>query len=272
MTTHSFSMSESSSLKKTAAKALAAARRLRAFMTKEEGLDFRLQSTINYRRHISRLLAEMPREEAMIKAIGAPDARGYATFGDVQVQVLRAHGLINGMSIYDLGCGSGRTAQALQRNGWEGSYMGHDVVPELVDHLIRTCPGFSARTHLGLSLLAEDSSLDMVYHWSVFTHLLPEECYVYLKDTHRSLKPGGTLLFSFLELEDQRHDRLFHERASSFERHDVIPLLDTFLHRDWIRAWASELAFSPPKFTAGKDATHHPAFWQSLVRMTRVAA
>ncbi len=256
--------------KKLASKSLAAARRLRAFLKREEGIDFRQQSIINYRNHVHQLIASLPREEAMIRAIGADDQKSFETFGDAQVEVLRAHDLRDNMVIYDVGCGSGRTAQALLRSGWRGTYRGHDIVPELVTHLNSTCPGFHARTHPALSLLADHDSLDMVFHWSVFTHLLPEECFVYLKDMHRCLKVGGQLVFSFLELEDSRHAQLFANRASSFERQDVIPLLDTFLHRDWINAWAKQLGFSEPRYTGGKDSRRHPAFWQSLAAMKKL--
>ena len=86
---------------------------------------------------------------------------------------------------------------------------------------------------------------------------------------HRALKPGGRLVFSFLELEEAHHAQLFLERAATIERQDVIPLLDTFLHRDWIRAWAAQIGYGEPRFTSGKDASDHPAFWQSLARMER---
>lgn len=265
-----FSMkSEPGRAKKLASKTLAAARRLRAFLKQEEGIDFRQQSIINYRNHVRQLLAELPQEEAMVKAIGADNQQHFESFGDVQLEVLKAHGLQANMGIYDVGCGSGRTAQALRRAGWQGAYKGHDIVPELVDYLNTTCPGFHAHIHGELTLLAASDSLDMVFHWSVFTHLLPEECFVYLKDMHRSLKPGGHLVFSFLELEDPRHAQLFAERADSFERQDVIPLLDTFLHRDWITTWAKEIGFGQPSYTGGKDNRNHPAFWQSLVGMRK---
>ena len=261
--------SEPGRVKKLASKTLAAARRLRAFVKQEEGIDFRQQSIINYRNHVKQLLTALPHEEAMIRAIGADNKKSFDAFGDVQVEVLRSQGLEDEMSIYDVGCGSGRTAQALRRAGWKGTYGGHDIVAELIDHLNTTCPGFHAHTHGALSLLAADNSLDMVFHWSVFTHLLPEECFVYLKDMHRCLRPGGTLVFSFLEFEDPRHGQLFSERAASFERQDVIPLLDTFLHRDWINAWAKQLGFSQPRYTGGKDDQRHPPFWQSLVAMQK---
>ena len=174
------------------------------------------------------------------------------------------------MAIYDLGCGSGRTAQALQREGWEGTYMGHDIIEELVSYLHRCCPGMNAFTHQSLSLLAEDASLDLVYHWSVFTHLLPEECYVYLKDIHRSLKPGGKLIFSFLELSDPSHNNIFLHGVTLSENQELdIPHLNAFLHRDWINQWAGEIGFSQPVFTNGWDDANHPAFGQSLVSLAK---
>jgi hypothetical protein len=45
--------------------------------------------------------------------------------------------------------------------------------------------------------------------------------------------------------------------------------LDPFLHRDWIRFWARDIGFEDVTFTDGTDFSHHPAFWQALVAMTK---
>jgi SAM-dependent methyltransferase len=63
----------------------------------------------------------------------------FAAQGDGHVAVLRHNGLMDGMAVYDLGCGCGRTAQALYRSGWQGTYTGADVVPELLNRLARQC-------------------------------------------------------------------------------------------------------------------------------------
>lgn len=83
---------------------------------------------------------------------------------------------------------------------------------------------------------------------------------MYLKDRHRSLMPGSHLVFSFLELEDPRHAGLFTERAAGFERQDVIPLLDTFLHRDWITTWAKQIGCGQPSYTRVRDSRNHSSF------------
>ncbi len=220
---------------------------------------------------VEQLLAQFPLEIAMYKAIGCNSIEEYKNTGDGHVAVLKHEGLKNGMRIYDLGCGSGRTAQALVRSGWHGEYKGADIVHKLVDYLKEKCPGYDAAVNRKLNLLAENNSLDMVFHWSVFTHLYIEECYIYLQEVMRTLKPGGRLLFSFLELEDERHRKIFADRIAKFKGPDVWGHLDTFLHRDWIRRWAAEIGFTPPRFTDGTDGAHHPPFWQTLVAMDKPA-
>jgi 2-polyprenyl-3-methyl-5-hydroxy-6-metoxy-1,4-benzoquinol methylase len=233
------------------------------------GFDLRHHSLQNYERYL-RMLSGLPRDLAMAKAVGSTDVEDFKTFGDLQVKVLRLHGLVNGMAIYDVGCGSGRTAQALVRSGWKGRYQGHDILRELVDHLKETCPGYQACTHLDLSIPSETNSQDIIFHWSVFTHLLAEECFIYMKDMYRALKPGGKLLFSFLELSEPLHYRIFMQDVDIYEQPDqAIGHINTFLHREWISAWANEIGFRHVDFTSGSDDSHHPCFGQSLVSMIK---
>lgn len=212
------------------------------------------------------------RDLAMAQSVGSATLETFASQGMGHVAVLKHHGLQNGMTIYDLGCGCGRTAQALQRSGWTGTYKGADIVGRLVKELKAKCRGYEAIVHRQLTIAAPDNSLDIVYHWSVFTHLFPEECHVYMADSFRALKPGGKLVFSFLELENPEHRPLFNNRARLFRKGATMPHLDTFLHRDWIRLWADELGYSEPQFTDGRDETNHPAFWQSLAAMGKPMA
>lgn len=208
---------------------------------------------------------------AMMASIGAVSPEEFVRQGDGHVDVLRHHGLAEGMSIYDLGCGSGRTAMALQRSGWQGRYKGADIVKPLVDYLKSKCPDYEAIVHRDLTIAAPDTSLDMVFHWSVFTHLYPEECYLYMQDSYRALKPGGRLVFSFLELEDVKHHGVFRNRVGAFRKRGWSNTLDVFLHRDWIRFWATDIGFESVSFTNGTDGTHFPEFWQALVAMRKPA-
>ena len=208
----------------------------------------------------------------LARVIGSVSLELFESQGDVHVDVLRHHGLIDAMAIYDLGCGCGRTAQALQRAGWQGSYTGADILAPLVRELRRTCPGYTALVNRNYTIIAPDDSLDMLFHWSVFTHLTPEQCMLYMRESFRALKPGGKLVFSFLELEDPAHRGIFQRRVKRIGANGREGVLDSFLHRDWIRFFAEECGFTAPEFTDGDDAAHHPAFWQSLVAMSKPAA
>ena len=210
-------------------------------------------------------------ELAFAWSIGSVSLELFREQGDAHVSVLRHYGLADGMAVYDLGCGCGRTAQALQRSGWRGRYTGVDIIAPFINELKAKCPGYDAYVHYKPTLRADDGSVDLVFHWSVFTHLSPEECFLYLKDTFRTLKPGGKTIFSFLEVTEPLHQRVFSNRVQGLEQGSPAPILDTYLHRDWIRKWAGELGFTEPVFTDGDDATHHPPFWQSLAAMQKPA-
>lgn len=228
----------------------------------------------DYQRLVRKKLRLMPNERslALAQAIGAITMETFVSQGDGHVAVLRHHGLTDGMAVYDLGCGCGRTAQGLYRAGWQGSYIGADVVPELLEELARQCPDYATILNVTPTIVAPDASLDMVFHWSVFTHLFPTESYLYILDTYRALKPGGKLVFSFLEMEDPAHDRVWQNNLSEVRKGNAAEQLDAFLHRDWIRRFARDAGFSEPRFTSGSDETHHPAFWQSLAVLEKPAA
>ena len=78
-------------------------------------------------------------------------------------------------------------------------------------------------------------------------------------------------MFSFLELEDEKHHGIFHKRVGRFRKQGWSGTLDAFLHRDWIELWAAQIGFADVSFTDGTDASHHPPFWQALTAMTKPA-
>ncbi|MEG8220997.1 class I SAM-dependent methyltransferase [Sphingomonas sp. HH69] len=230
-------------------------------------------SVRDYRTLVRAKLKSLPDDSslALAQAIGAPTMADFMSIGDGHVEVLCHHGLTDGMTVYDLGCGCGRTAQALMRHGWEGNYTGADVVQELIDELARQCPGYDVLLNVTPAIVAPDASLDMVFHWSVFTHLYPGESYLYTADAFRALKPGGKMIFSFLEMEEPAHDRVWNANLDHLRTGHAAEHLDAFLHRDWICRFARNAGFAEPRFTDGLDDTHHPAFWQSLAVLEKPA-
>lgn len=241
----------------------------RLFKPATDGLYY--DSSVAYSRFLDSKLKEHPNDRALAfaQAIGSETTEMFRAQGDGHLAVLRHYGLRDDMAVYDLGCGCGRTAQALQRSGWKGSYTGADIVKGFIEELVRTCPGYTGHVHLNPSIVAPDETLDIVYHWSVFTHVSPEECFLYLQDTFRALKPGGITVFSYLEIGHEPHRIVFDTRVARYAEGKHQVLLDTFLHPDWLRHWAQRIGFETPIFTSGEDDTHHPPFWQSLVAMRK---
>jgi ubiquinone/menaquinone biosynthesis C-methylase UbiE len=232
--------------------------------------NLREHSIINYKNYISELLVNMPEEQAMMYAIGAANKDSFVSFGNIQVQVLKFYGLQNGMTIYDLGCGSGRTAQALSRANWTGNYLGHDVDERLISFLNAHSGGFKSTTHTELSVLAESATIDLVFHWSVFTHLFLEEIYIYLEEIFRVLKPGGRHVFSFLNLENSEHfDSIFLSRVKAFKDQTNLPVLDTFMNQNEIKLLLEKIGFKDIYFESGNDSKNHPAFGQDIVSMRK---
>src|SRR5262249_2221315 len=143
------------------------------------------------------LLASLPHDAAMAEAVGGGDFDG---IGRREADFLEECGLREFDAILDLGCGSGRLAKQLGMRFPRLGYTGTDVVQALLDRAATLSPaGFRFLRHTDLSLPAPDGSLDFVTAFSVFTHLRPEESYVYLRDAKRALKAGGKVVFSFLE-------------------------------------------------------------------------
>lgn len=100
---------------------------------------------------------------------------------------------------------------------------------------------------------AEDSSADFAAAFSVFTHLLPSESYLYLEEMRRVLKPGGTFVFTFLELADDHHWAPFMQevevRRSGGRGHLNMPL-----DRGSIELWSRKLAYERLEIIPGTEA------------------
>ncbi len=80
----------------------------------------------------------------------------------------------------------------------------------------------------------------MICAFSVFTHLLHHESYLYIEDACRALKPKGKLIFSFLEFADPGHWRVFEDTVEA-QRSAVPTHLNSFIERSAISVWASHL-------------------------------
>jgi ubiquinone/menaquinone biosynthesis C-methylase UbiE len=118
----------------------------------------------------------------------------------IERELLIQYGLRPDHDVIDVGCGSGRLAKPLSAY-LRGGYLGIDVVPDLVDYARALVGRADWRFEVtdGLTIPAEDEQADFVCFFSVLTHLLHEQSYVYLREAQRVLRPGGKIVFSFLD-------------------------------------------------------------------------
>jgi ubiquinone/menaquinone biosynthesis C-methylase UbiE len=198
----------------------------------------------------------------MAKAVGSQSVENFHLTGSIHLSVLKSIGLKNGMTIYDLGCGSGRTALALKREGWHGNYIGHDIIPELVEYAksIVSDSSFKFYVHQDLSLKAQDNSIDIIFAWSVFTHLYLEESFLYILDCYRALKKDGILIFSFLDLETKQGIYVLNERTNAIKNKKPLVHLDIFMSRAIIEKLSFLAEFSIVKFINGDEK-----FWTIIL-------
>ncbi len=220
----------------------------------------------DYEKLVAELVATLPLDEAMARAVGGD----YERNGQIQCAALRHLGLRDGQSLIDLGCGSGRLASALGRSA-RIDYLGIDIVQALLDYAAKKSPPqYRFIRNRTLHVPAPDASADMVAAFSVFTHLLHTETFLYLEDIRRVLRPGGCVVFSFLEFAWPEHRPVFAATVEA-QRHDTLPHLNQFIERSVIDLWSEQLGFVRERYIDGDDAPwpDAPSLWQSIAVLRR---
>jgi ubiquinone/menaquinone biosynthesis C-methylase UbiE len=193
----------------------------------------------DYENYVASLLAKHPIDEAMSLAVGGD----YLAMGSIQRDVVLWAGLEPGMSFVDFGCGSGRLAVSLAR-ALPINYHGIDIVRSLLDYAASKCPpSYRFSLNHSLSLPVADGAADFISAFSVFTHLLPSEIYIYLEDMHRALRPGGTVVFSFMEVADPEHWGPFMSEVAVRRGGPVGPI-NTLIERPFIQRMCTALDFT----------------------------
>lgn len=196
----------------------------------------------DYEKYVARLIRDYPIDEAMAHAVGGH----YAHFGRIEAGLLRALGLTDGMRVVDLGCGSGRLSSELHATT-RISYVGIDIVQALLDYAKGKAPGYEFIRHRDLSIPQPDASADMISAFSLFTHLLHAETYLYLQEAARVLKPGGRVVFSFLEFAEPYHWQTFEVTRDQVKSRTA-DHLNMFIERPVIALWSSRLGMEVERF------------------------
>lgn len=190
----------------------------------------------DYERHVAQLVATHPIDEAMSLAVGG----SYTEVGRIEADILAYAGLSDGMSVFDLGCGSGRLGVGLAQR-FNIRFTGTDVVQQLLDYARRKCPAhYQFKKHCELSIPMVDSSVDIASAFSVFTHLLHEETFIYLEDMRRVLRPGGKIVLSHVEFAAAHQWPVFAATVQQ-KKTAVRAPLNMFIECSAILVWARHL-------------------------------
>jgi ubiquinone/menaquinone biosynthesis C-methylase UbiE len=163
----------------------------------------------------------------------------YAQIGILESSALITLGLRPEHTLVDVGCGSGRLPFSL-RHYLTGRFIGTDILAEALAFAREKCdrPDWKFIEHFEPTIPVEDASADFVTFFSVFTHLLDEDIFRLLADARRVLKPGGQVVFSFLDFECESHWTIFE--ATLADR-DPARVLNKFISKGAIRRWSRAL-------------------------------
>jgi SAM-dependent methyltransferase len=134
---------------------------------------------------------------------GTSDVRHYLRSGRDALQAITDTLVRNGLDpttlgdVLDFGCGSGRVLRHWERS--EGMRLhGTDYNPRLISWCRRAYPFADFRVNeLDGPAPYQDESFDLIYAWSVFTHLTEELGMRWISELTRILRPHGVLFATF---------------------------------------------------------------------------
>jgi cyclopropane fatty-acyl-phospholipid synthase-like methyltransferase len=146
------------------------------------------------------------------------------------------------MTVLDFGCGPGFLAREVSRHVTQ-------VVASDVSHGVTACarmlnpaPNLRYVTNRPTDLAAvDDRSIDLVYSFAVFQHLLREQTVVFFREFARVLKPGGSGLFHII-LKDPHHQQYGGHTGEGWLEKEV-HLRMVYLTGEEIRGLLAEAGF-----------------------------
>jgi ubiquinone/menaquinone biosynthesis C-methylase UbiE len=193
----------------------------------------------SYKAHLADLVRDHGHARAMELIVGGQ----YLEQSVLESSALITLGLAPEHTIVDVGCGSGRLAFGLL-DYLTGKFIGTDLLAEPLEYARQKCgrSDWQFLTHSEPTLPVPDGSADFVTFFSVFTHLLDEDIYKFLRDARRALRPSGRIVFSFLDFDCDAHWPLF---LKTVEDTNPDRVLNKFITKNGIRRWSRALGLTP---------------------------
>lgn len=138
-------------------------------------------------------------------------------------------------AILEFGCGDGRLIQHLVELAPAGSVVGCDVRTDAIDACRRRCPrGRFVVNRAAPPLDVEDAAFDLIYSYSVFTHLSEPNHRAWLRELARTLQPGGVMCHTVHSYEYLRRTASFS--PGSLEKYRLAESVEAFIRagRDYV--------------------------------------
>jgi SAM-dependent methyltransferase len=175
-------------------------------------------------------------EEVGYAYVGGGKAADQDRIGFTEEEAIRRRHPLADAYVIDLGCGIGRLTRYLIDSP-VARYLGTDILPEILDQA-RSVAAEHRNFRFALArdcrIPERDGQADIVCAFSLMTHLLDEEVFVYFRETARVLKRGGVAAFSFLDYSLPAHQAKFIKYVASYKakrdllKHFEKPTLRTF--------------------------------------------
>ena len=202
--------------------------------------------------------------QRVLGRMGIPRRNFDGTYEMNQLQAFEAalrragRSLFNARDVFEFGCGEGRLIGAMMRVNPAASYTGAEVQPEVIAVAKRRMPNvrFIANgTRPPLEL--PDQSFDLIYTYSVFTHLTEENHRNWLKELARLLKPGGAMLHTV-------HSPTALESISRFSP-DALPKFG-------LPASLESFIAAGPDYHYNVDIPQRPDYGEAIIRRRYIEA
>jgi len=193
----------------------------------------------------------MPPPDMLVAVGGSPSREWFSVRGrrdaGLFADLAARHGLDlgGGRVVADFGCGCGRLARWLapQVLGGGGRFLGFDLNPRLAEWCAANLAGDYAANGLRPPLPCAPGTVDVLYAYSVFTHLRRPTAVAWLGEIARVLRPGGLALLTF-------HDETYAEAfgtpqvRAALRRRGHFVLHDALEGSNYISAWTTRAHFT----------------------------
>jgi SAM-dependent methyltransferase len=208
----------------------------------------------------------------------------FIAIGDHFVRTLeRFGGFDRNARVLDVGCGYGRLAHALRRHGFDGHYVGLDVLKPHVNwcgkrlgsdrmrfqHVDVANERYNPQGRLSAhDVELADGEFDVVAFFSVFTHMWPEDVEAYMSFAKGKLAPSGRMVATFFLLDREWHRLRDAGDIPSWFPHERSPgcryqSVEEPLHRvgyelDWVVALVRRVGLALADSPAYGTWSHRP--------------